>query len=155
MWIVAGFLSFICSPIFLFFLLQKKLYPLFLTTPTQWPPAKTHLLRPASSYYPPLMWPECLTVPALAPRWLSESSTWSSLGRMRAVTDLTLLDDVGTTTFQTGPTGRRSCQGTGSSVGTVLHASAAWNEVILRTGICMAAFQSPSENLESDKDQIK
>ena len=27
------------------------------------------------------MWPECLTVPAPAPHWLSESSTWSSLRR--------------------------------------------------------------------------
>lgn len=37
--------------------------------------------------------------------------------------------------------------GAGSLVGPARLPCAAWNEVILRTGICVAAFQSPTENL--------
>lgn len=66
---------------FYFYLLQKRLYTLSVTSQIHWPPAKPHLPCPVSSNYPPLMWPECLTVPTPAPHWLSESGTWCSLGK--------------------------------------------------------------------------
>lgn len=66
---------------FYFYLLQKRLYKLSVTSQIHRPPAKPHLPCPVSSNYPPLMWPECLTVPTPAPHWLSESGTWCSLGK--------------------------------------------------------------------------
>lgn len=69
------------SDIFFTFIYFKSASTNCVTSQIHRPPAKPHLPCPVSSNYPPLMWPECLTVPTPAPHWLSESGTWCSLGK--------------------------------------------------------------------------